>query len=86
MYDSYGNGHKFRYLPVKGKATGYCLKIEVATSIGDGEVTIDSTLWGPEGDTLRHRSCVHYCSTPKRNQGLRNSDSEDRVRQAVVEQ
>lgn len=38
VHDSYGNGHKFRCLTVKDEATGYCLKIEVATSIKNGDV------------------------------------------------
>jgi len=38
VHDSYGNGQKFRSLTVKDEATGYCLAIEVGTSIKNGDV------------------------------------------------
>lgn len=38
VHDSYGNGQKYRCLAVKDEATGYCLAIEVGTSIKNGDV------------------------------------------------
>jgi len=38
VHDSYGNGKKFRCLTVKDEATGYCLAIEVDTSIKNVDV------------------------------------------------
>jgi len=38
VHDSYGGGHKFRCLTVKDEATGFCMAIEVATSIRNGDV------------------------------------------------
>lgn len=38
VHDSYANGEKFRCLTVKDEATGYCLAIEVDTSIRSGDV------------------------------------------------
>lgn len=35
VHDSYGNAQKFRCLTVKDEATGYCLAIEVSTSISN---------------------------------------------------
>jgi len=38
VHDSYGNGDKFRCLTVKDEATGFCLAIEVDTSIRNGDM------------------------------------------------
>ena len=38
VHDSFGNGHKFRCLTVKDEATGYCMAIEVDTSLTNGDV------------------------------------------------
>lgn len=38
VHDSYGDGQKFRCLTIKDEATGYCLAIEVAASLRNGDV------------------------------------------------
>ena len=38
VHDSYGNGCKFRCLTIKDEATGYCLAIEVGTSLRNSDV------------------------------------------------
>lgn len=40
VHDSYANGEKFRCLTVKDEATGYCLAIEVGTSIKNDDVKL----------------------------------------------
>lgn len=40
VHDSYGDGQRFRCLTVKDEATGYCLAIEVGTSITHTDVRV----------------------------------------------